>query len=176
MEYCGSHSQQLKFKSIFLMKRNFIECPNDFKTQREPFAGNATLGHPAGNRTCYLANIVRCSTNWATEAVAESMPTSSVFIMVAMLTNWFGLKIIQKGILRMKGVECKCHNISIEYALPFIGITTIRNTELNMTDEWSSSDQNDFWAPDGNRWDALTIELPRLRGRAMVQVRHMCAT
>ena len=34
---------------------------------------NATLGHTAKSRTSDLANLVRCSANWATEAVAASM-------------------------------------------------------------------------------------------------------
>ena len=39
-----------------------------YKTQPGPVAKNATLGHPAGNRTRDLANLVRYSANWATEA------------------------------------------------------------------------------------------------------------
>ena len=55
-----------------------------FKTQPEAVVKNATVGHPAGNRARDLANLARYSANRATEAVAESMATSSVFIMVVM--------------------------------------------------------------------------------------------
>ena len=34
-----------------------------FKTQPGPVAKNATLGHPAGNRTRDLTNLVQCSAN-----------------------------------------------------------------------------------------------------------------
>ena len=50
-----------------------------FITQPALVAKNATLGHPAGNRTRDLASLVRCSVNWATKVVAKSMATSSVF-------------------------------------------------------------------------------------------------
>ena len=71
-------------KSIFLLKENFECLLQFFKAQLGPVAKNATLGHPAGNRTRTLANLVRCSTNWATEAFADSMAASSVFYMAVM--------------------------------------------------------------------------------------------
>ena len=59
-----------------------------FKTQSGPVAKNAALGHPAGNRTRDLTSLVQCSASWATEAVAKSMATSSVFIVVIMPMKW----------------------------------------------------------------------------------------
>ena len=52
---------------------------------------NADL--PAGNRTRDPENLVRCSANWATEAVAESMATSSLFYEVGS-PIFFGEEII----------------------------------------------------------------------------------
>ena len=66
------------------LSRANLECLDIFKTQPGPVAKNAISDHPAGNRTCDLANLVRYSANWATKAVAKNMATSSVCIMVVM--------------------------------------------------------------------------------------------
>ena len=59
-------------------KEENLECQDISKTQPGPAAKNATLGHPAGNRTRDLANLVRRTANLATEAIAASIATSSV--------------------------------------------------------------------------------------------------
>ena len=40
------------------MKEESLECLDILKTQPEPVANNATLGHPARNRTRDLANLL----------------------------------------------------------------------------------------------------------------------
>ena len=67
-------------RQLLILKEENLECLDIFKAQPWPAAKNATLGYPAGNGTCDLANLVRCSANWATETVAESMATTPVFI------------------------------------------------------------------------------------------------
>ena len=42
----------------------------------------ATFGLTSGNRTRDPENLVRFSANWATQAVAKNMVTSSVFIYI----------------------------------------------------------------------------------------------
>ena len=56
-----------------------------FKTQPGPVMKIATLGPPAADRTHDLVNLVQCSVNWATKAVANSLAMSS--IKVVMLVN-----------------------------------------------------------------------------------------
>ena len=56
-----------------------------FTTQPRPVAKNATQKSPAGNRTRILWIFIdQRSTDWATEAVAESMGASSVYVQVVM--------------------------------------------------------------------------------------------
>ena len=46
---------------LIILKEDNLNCLDIFKTQPGPVVKNATLGHPAGNRTRDLANLVRCS-------------------------------------------------------------------------------------------------------------------
>ena len=59
-------SQFFAVKSNFnhFRRKEIFECLNYFETQPGPVAKNATLGHPAGNRTRDPANLVRYSANW----------------------------------------------------------------------------------------------------------------
>ena len=115
-----------------------IECPDIFKSQPGPVAKNATLGHPAGNRTRDRANLMWCSVNWATKAFAKNMAASSVFIIVVMPIRWRVYSIEHYGVYtrlltviliilkeenlvcryflrhlpqRSSTVECKCHHV-----------------------------------------------------------------
>ena len=58
-----------------------------FNTQQGPDARSVTLEHPDGNRTRNLANLVQCSANRASKAVAERMVINSVFLDVVMPTK-----------------------------------------------------------------------------------------
>ena len=63
------------------MKEN-LECPDiSTLTPSRDMLRKCNFSLLAENRTRDAENVVRCSANWATEAVAESMPTSSVFMM-----------------------------------------------------------------------------------------------
>ena len=81
MEHCGIYTWPLTVKLIIFEGRK-SQVSRYFHHPTGTCCNNATLSHPAGNWTCDVANLVWWSANWATEAIAESMVTSSVIIMV----------------------------------------------------------------------------------------------
>ena len=134
------------FPQYFLRNENFLQSGS---TVYEPQTGiePATFWWP-----------VRRSNHWAMKTKMASWGVSSTYVQPKRFRDIL--------MLLMRYICWKCGRLE----------------RSSMNDRWTIvkllPQKNDFWAPDGdqtrNWWDALTIELPRLRWRAEVQARHMC--